>query len=83
VTRREGRVILLVEDDGCGFDVAAARRSPRRADHLGLVGMEERAALLGGTVRVESAPGKGTTVLAELPLEPGRPGHGIDPSARG
>jgi PAS domain S-box-containing protein len=83
VTEREGHVILLVEDDGCGFDVAAARRSSRRADHLGLVGMEERAALLGGAIRIESAPGQGTTVLAEIPLNPGGPGHGSDPSARG
>jgi PAS domain S-box-containing protein len=83
VTRRGRRLVLLVEDDGCGFDVAEARRSPRRTDQLGLVGMEERAALLGGTVRVESAPGRGTTVLAEVPLEPRRPEHGIDQSAGG
>jgi signal transduction histidine kinase len=83
VTRREGHLVLLVEDDGCGFDVADTRRSSRRTDHLGLVGMEERAALLGGTVRVESAPGKGTTVLAEVPLESERSEHGIHPSAGG
>jgi PAS domain S-box-containing protein len=83
LTQREGRLVLLVEDDGCGFDVAKTRRSARRVDHLGLVGMEERAALVGGTVQVESAAGKGTTVVAEIPLEPRRPTHGADPRAAG
>lgn len=82
LTQREGCLVLLVEDDGCGFDVADTRSS-RRKDHLGLVGMEERAALLGGSVRIESAAGKGTTVVAEIPLEPGGPQHGSHPSARG
>jgi signal transduction histidine kinase len=36
--------------------------------HYGLVGMQERAALLGGTLQVQSAPGEGTTLRVELPL---------------
>jgi PAS domain S-box-containing protein len=60
------KVLLLVEDDGCGFDYAATRRD---IDHcLGLIDMEERIRLLGGTLRIDSKPRKGTTVRAELPL---------------
>lgn len=56
--------LATVEDDGPGFDVEAAARKGR----LGLAGMQERAALLGGSVEVESSPGKGTTVYARIPL---------------
>jgi signal transduction histidine kinase len=56
--RRDGRVVAIVEDDGLGFDVAEAQRCGR----LGLVGMRERAEMLGGTLTIESAPGEGTTV---------------------
>jgi signal transduction histidine kinase len=63
LTRRDGGVRAVVEDDGRGF-------SPRdvRADALGLVGMRERLALLGGTLAVESEPGAGTAVVAYVPL---------------
>jgi two-component system NarL family sensor kinase len=54
---------LEVEDDGRGFDPGAVP-----ADRFGLLGMRERARLLGGELRVESAPGAGTRVLARVPL---------------
>jgi signal transduction histidine kinase len=54
-------VSLRVEDDGRGFVVARTRG-------LGLLGMEERVAQLGGRFRVQSEPGRGTTVTAELPI---------------
>jgi signal transduction histidine kinase len=57
------RVRTLVEDDGAGFDVTA--QTPR--GHLGLHGMDERARLVSGTLRVSSTPGSGTTVLLEVP----------------
>lgn len=64
---RKGRTLrLLVEDDGCGFDVEVAKGS--RQSGLGLFGMEERLALIGGTLRVDSSPGKGTRLSAEVPL---------------
>jgi signal transduction histidine kinase len=53
----------VVEDDGVGFDPAA-----RRADALGLAGMRERVALVGGRLQVESASGAGTTLVAEVPV---------------
>ncbi|MFA5027587.1 MAG: MASE3 domain-containing protein [Candidatus Methylomirabilota bacterium] len=70
LSRRGPSAILVVEDDGHGFDVAAARGAGREQGGLGLLGMEERAALLGGRLTVESRPGGGTTVVAEIPLGP-------------
>ena len=66
LTRKERTLRMLIEDDGCGFDVEAAKGS--RQSGLGLFGMEERLALIGGTLRVESTVGRGTRVLAEVPL---------------
>jgi len=61
-------VLALVEDDGQGFDVEATLQRPK-SGRLGLFGMQERAALVGGTLTVESSAG-GTTVLVEIPLSP-------------
>ncbi len=66
LTRRGRSLHLVIEDDGCGFDVEAAKSS--RGSGLGLFGMEERLALIGGSVRVESAVGRGTRVSVEAPL---------------
>jgi signal transduction histidine kinase len=63
VTRRDGGVGAVVEDDGQGF-----AESDVRSDALGLLGMRERLALLGGTLAIESTPGRGTAVIAYLPL---------------
>jgi signal transduction histidine kinase len=60
--RKDGAVVAVVEDDGSGFDPSATR-----ADALGLAGMRERVALAGGRLQVESAPGSGTTLVAEVP----------------
>jgi len=57
---------LRVTDDGCGM-VDDDRRKP---DSFGLVGMQERLRTVGGTLRVVSAPGDGTTIEATVPLEP-------------
>lgn len=59
---------LAVSDDGVGFDPAVTRRRAMAASSLGLLGMEERAALLGGSLEVGSRPGAGTCVRARLPL---------------
>jgi two-component system, NarL family, sensor histidine kinase DevS len=63
LAHRNGSVSVVVEDDGVGF--APERES---GDGLGLVGMRERVALLGGRLTVESRPGAGTTFVAEVPL---------------
>jgi signal transduction histidine kinase len=61
--RRGDQVVLIVEDNGVGFDPARTT-SQRRG--FGLLGMQERAALVGGTLQTESQPGKGTTVLLRM-----------------
>jgi signal transduction histidine kinase len=62
LTKMEGSVKAVVEDDGQGFDPAATDGG------FGLVGMGERLALLGGRLRIESSPGSGTTIAADVPL---------------
>jgi signal transduction histidine kinase len=64
LTRRGIAAVLRVADDGAGFDPAAVRAAGR---HLGLVSMRDRAAAVGGTLTVESAPGKGTVIEMEVP----------------
>jgi len=60
--RDDTMVELQVRDDGVGFKPGANHRG------LGLQGMRERAALLGGAVQLESAPGKGTMITARFPV---------------
>jgi signal transduction histidine kinase len=61
--RRRGSLLLRVNDDGRGFDPAASPGG------MGLIFMRERAELLGGSFRLESAPGQGTTLTLEVPLQ--------------
>ena len=64
----EGRLALSVRDDGAGFDLEAARRRAAIGGSLGVVGMEERVALVGGAFELRTAPGQGTVLLATFPL---------------
>lgn len=66
---------VQVVDEGCGFE--ADRISAR--DSLGLAGMAERVRLAGGTLTIETAPGAGTRILAELPLPPLEEDERCDP----
>ena len=68
---RGDRLYLTVEDDGCGFTWEKDVSGPSNRGPLGLVIMRERAVYAGGEFRLESYPGKGTTVMAEFPLETG------------
>ena len=61
VHQSSDKILVSITDDGHGFD-------PQRARGLGLLGMEERVKRLGGTLRIDSRPGQGTTLVAELPL---------------
>jgi PAS domain S-box-containing protein len=63
--RRGEELVLVVEDDGCGFDLDAVRR---RADGLGLVGMRERAQIVDARIEIETAPGNGTSIFVRVPL---------------
>ena len=62
-------MIVSVRDDGVGFDLDTVRMSRARRPSLGLAGMQERAALLGGEVNIQSSPGQGTLVEATLPIQ--------------
>jgi signal transduction histidine kinase/DNA-binding response OmpR family regulator len=64
----DGELRLTIRDDGAGFDVRAARARAARGASLGLLGMQERALLVGGEVTIESAPGQGAEVRARFPL---------------
>ncbi|MFO1193335.1 MAG: PAS domain S-box protein [Rhodoferax sp.] len=61
-------LVLTIHDDGCGFDVAAVRERAAAGDSIGLLGMKERATLLGGQLDIESIPGLGSTVRMRCPL---------------
>jgi signal transduction histidine kinase len=60
---QDDQIMIIVEDDGIGIDLTSARASGR----LGLVGMQERAEMLGGTLLIESNPNAGTTLVVEIP----------------
>ena len=62
----DSRITLVTHDNGSGFDLSRVERE----GSLGLLGMKERAHLLGGELRVVSSPGKGTTVTVHLPFLP-------------
>lgn len=57
-------IVVVVEDDGAGFDLDVVQDQ----QSLGLLGISERAELLGGKLTIESAPGQGTSVFVEIPV---------------
>ena len=71
--RRSNIVTVTVTDDGQGFDLREVKRTEGAG--LGLFGMRERLGLVGGTVAIESTPGKGTTVIARVPVHGGSHEH--------
>jgi two-component system sensor histidine kinase DegS len=58
--------VLHVTDDGMGFDLVKAARHKKS---VGLLSMRERAELIGGSLQIQSTPGKGTAVTLQLPIE--------------
>src|SRR5690606_23038322 len=62
---RPDSLVIAVADDGCGFDSAAVPTGERRS--LGLIGIRERVARAGGSIALETAPGRGTKLRVELP----------------
>lgn len=63
-----GHFRVIVEDDGKGFDMQVFEQQRRGASHLGLSGMRERLARVGGAMMLESTPGSGTSVFIDIPL---------------
>jgi two-component system sensor histidine kinase UhpB len=66
--RQEEEVTLILQDDGVGFDVLAARQRAQGGKSIGLLGMEERVRLAGGNLVIVSAPGQGTRLQLRFSL---------------
>ena len=66
--KRGNRVLVIIEDDGVGFDAEALLKTPAGNRRFGLLGMQERVALVGGLLSIESTPGIGTTVLVHIDI---------------
>ena len=64
IARENGLLTIGVVDDGIGF----SPQDPRKPDSYGLLGLRERASLLGGDVEIRSAPGRGTCVVVRFPV---------------
>jgi signal transduction histidine kinase len=62
------KCVLRIQDDGKGFDVGEITKVDKTGRGVGLFGMKERVTLVGGACAVESQPGKGTTIVSEVPL---------------
>jgi PAS domain S-box-containing protein len=76
--RRGAALVLVIRDDGVGFDAKAWWSRDPAWEGAGLLGLRERAAYVGGALEVESARGAGTVIEARIPLPPGssdRPHH--------
>jgi signal transduction histidine kinase len=68
LTNHEGQVAVTVADDGVGFDVARVLAQTGPTESVGLLGMQERARLLGGRLEIESRDGGGTLVRVDVPV---------------
>ena len=61
--------VAQVTDDGCGFDVQAVESNYSSRGSLGMINLRERAELVGGTLNIESSPGRGTRITLLVPLQ--------------
>ncbi len=68
IARKNGTFCCSIEDDGVGFDVPAVQSDGKRRG-LGLIGMQERLNAIGGALSIDSAGGRGTRLLIQLPME--------------
>jgi PAS domain S-box-containing protein len=67
IQKLDGAIRMTIKDDGKGFPAERLLQA-RKRKRLGLLGMSERLEMVGGTLVVESVPGKGTTIIAQIPL---------------
>ncbi len=67
-TLAEDAFMVLIEDDGIGFDLVALAVAPDNGRGLGLIGMQERIDLVGGRLEIDTAPGQGTRIRVQVPL---------------
>lgn len=66
--KNQSSISVIIEDTGVGFDPRKVRSEQGKNNRLGLYGMEERLAIVGGNLVVESSPGAGTTIYIDIPL---------------
>jgi signal transduction histidine kinase len=66
---QDEKILIVIEDDGVGIDMQKARET----GHLGLIGMQERAEMLGGKMLMDSTPQVGTTLVVEIPYDNSNP----------
>jgi signal transduction histidine kinase len=66
--KRDGDLMLIIEDNGVGFDPVDPTNERKLSESFGLVSMRERAALVSGTLDIESTAGSGTTIFVRVPL---------------
>jgi signal transduction histidine kinase len=71
IQQEDSELVVTVEDNGVGFKVSDILRHPDENKRLGLLGMMERAAMLSGTLNIDSKPGKGTKVQLRIPVPKG------------
>jgi signal transduction histidine kinase len=69
LSQENGRLRAVVQDNGKGFNVEDTWQATAGRSAFGLLGMYERATLLGGSLDIESRPGNGTRVTAEIPVD--------------
>jgi signal transduction histidine kinase len=67
---QEGKLLVEIHDNGKGFDLSQTLYSAIPRGHLGLLGMKQRAEMLGGDFRIITGKGKGTTIILSLPVRP-------------
>ena len=68
LNRRDRELRLIVEDNGRGFDADEYMKCPAAETRLGLMGMIERATMVGGSLNIESEPGGPTSIYVEIPI---------------
>ena len=65
---KQDTLTVFIKDDGCGFDVKQVKARYEEQGSLGLINMQERAEMIGGTLKIHSEIGRGTKVFLSLPL---------------
>jgi signal transduction histidine kinase len=70
LAEQAGELMVMVQDDGVGFDTAAVENGYEQRGSLGMVNIRERAELIGGHLTLRSAPGQGTEVMIRVPWGP-------------
>lgn len=73
LTRIQDKLVCVIDDDGVGFDPVKVQQTKNIVGGFGLAHLRERLALLGGNLKLQSAPGKGTRVIISCPVRASRP----------